>query len=389
MPGSTPARTYLDAATAMPLHPVAQQALLAALDDGWADPSRLYAEAARARRLSDAARQALADVIGCHADEIIATSSGTQAAHLAVAGAVKAAHEHDKAYNAVVHSTVEHSAVLRAVDEHCAHGGRRVAVPVDRTGVVDLDAWRQTVHGSGIALAALMHANHEVGTVQPVSAAGQACAVAHVPFYVDVSAALGWRDSPDAWSLLSASARKWGGPAGVGILAVRRTARWSNPLPHAPEEHHVVPGGASLPNVVAAAASLRAFVAERTQAETRLRALIDRIRTEVASRVADVEVVGDPLDRLPHIVTFSCLYVDGEALVHALNAQGFSVSSGSACTSETGQPSHVLTAMGVLSHGNVRVSLHPGITAAEVDRFLDVLPETVRRLRATSGVADI
>jgi cysteine desulfurase len=137
---------------------------------------------------------------------------------------------------------------------------------------------------------------------------------------------------------------------------------------------------------VAAAAALRAAVGEAPAQAARLSPLVDRIRTTVAATVPDVEVVGDPADRLPHLVTFSCLYVDGEALLHALDRHGFAVSSGSSCTSSTLRPSHVLEAMGVLSHGNVRVSLHRETAQEEVDRFLAVLPGVVAGLRAEVGV---
>ena len=172
----------------------------------------------------------------------------------------------------------------------------------------------------------------------------------------------------------------------MGILAVRKGTRWSSPLPADEREQGRVPGFGNLPAVVAAAASLRARAAELAGEAARLGPLVDRIRDRVAATVPDVEVVGHPTARLPHLVTFSCLYVDGEALLHALDARGFAVSSGSSCTSSTLTPSHVLEAMGVLSHGNVRVSLHRETTEAEVDRFLAVLPEVVAELRRTAGV---
>jgi cysteine desulfurase len=131
---------------------------------------------------------------------------------------------------------------------------------------------------------------------------------------------------------------------------------------------------------------LRAALDEAATEAVRLSALVDRIRAEVARTVPDVEVVGDPVERLPHLVTFSCLYVDGEALLHALDREGFAVSSGSSCTASTLRPSHVLEAMGVLSHGNVRVSLHRGTTEGEVDRFLAVLPVLVARIRTEAGM---
>jgi cysteine desulfurase len=145
----------------------------------------------------------------------------------------------------------------------------------------------------------------------------------------------------------------------------------------------------SVPLVVAAAAALRAVVAEADTEADRLGALVDHIRATVAETVPDVELVGDPYERLPHLVTFSCLYVDGEALLHALDRRGFAVSSGSSCTSETLRPSHVLAAMGVLSHGNVRVSLHRDTTAEQVDRFLDQLPGIVAELRSEVGAGGL
>ncbi|ESU46056.1 putative pyridoxal-phosphate-dependent aminotransferase [Streptomyces sp. HCCB10043] len=136
---------------------------------------------------------------------------------------------------------------------------------------------------------------------------------------------------------------------------------------------------------MAAAASLRAVRDGAAAEAVRLRALVDRIRSVVAERVPDVEVVGDPVRRLPHLVTFSCLYVDGETLLHELDRREFSVSSGSSCTSSTLTPSHVLKAMGVLSEGNVRVSLPPGTAGADVDRFLEMLPEVVAEVRERLG----
>jgi cysteine desulfurase len=262
-----------------------------------------------------------------------------------------------------------------------AAGGVAVPVPVVRLGRLDADAWRAAVAAPGVALAALISASHEVGTRQPVADAAAACAAAGVPLYVDAAQSVGREPLPAGWSVLSASARKWGGPPGVGVLVIRKGVRWEAPYPE--------PGVPDLPAVVAAAAALRAVAAEAAAEAARLGPLVDRIRATVAATVPDVEVVGDPVDRLPHLVTFSCLYVDGEALLHALDRRGFAVSSGSSCTASTLRPSHVLEAMGVLSHGNVRVSLHRETTAADVDRFLAELPGIVAALRAEAGVVGL
>ncbi|MFI7574108.1 cysteine desulfurase family protein [Micromonospora sp. NPDC049497] len=377
---------YLDAATAVPLHPVARQALLAALDDGWADPARLYGQARRARQLLDAAREATAVTLGVRADELSFTPSGTAAAHSAVLGGLAG---HRRVGRTLVHSAIEHSAVLHAGEKHVAEGGTATSVPVDRLGRLDLTAWSEAVRAPGVALAALIAASHEVGTVQPVAEAAAACADAGVPLSVDAAQMVGRAPVPAGWSVLTASAHKWGGPPGVGLLVVRKGTRWESPWPADERESGRTPGVVNLPAVVAAAASLRAAAADAAAEAARLAPLVDRIRARVAAEVPDVEVVGDPYHRLPHLVTFSCLYVDGEALLHALDRRGFAVSSGSSCTSSTLRPSHVLEAMGVLSHGNVRVSLHRETTAAEVERFLAELPGVVAELRAEAGVVGL
>ncbi|MCX4470913.1 aminotransferase class V-fold PLP-dependent enzyme [Micromonospora sp. NBC_01655] len=377
---------YLDAATAAPPHPVARQALLAALDDGWADPARLYTQARRARQLLDAAREAAAATLGVRADELSFTPSGTTAAHSAVLGGLAGRR---RVGGALVHSAIEHSAVLHAAERHVAAGGTATCVPVDRLGRVEVAAWSTAVAAPGVALAALIGASHEVGTVQPVAEAAAACAAAGVPLYVDAAQLVGRAPVPGGWSVLTASAHKWGGPPGVGLLVVRKGTRWESPWPADERESGRTPGVVNLPAVVAAAASLRAAAADAAAEAARLAPLVDLIRARVAAEVPDVEVVGDPVDRLPHLVTFSCLYVDGEALLHALDRRGFAVSSGSSCTSSTLRPSHVLEAMGVLSHGNVRVSLHRETTPAQVERFLAELPGIVTELRAEAGVVGL
>jgi cysteine desulfurase len=225
-----------------------------------------------------------------------------------------------------------------------------------------------------------------VGTRQPVSeVAGR---IDPVPLVVDGTQTVGHAPLPDGWSVLAADSRMWGGPT-LGVLAVRTGIRWRSPYPEDERESGRIPGVPDLPSAVAAAASLRAVLAEREAQAARQAALVDRIRQAVPATVPDVDVVGDPVDRLPHIVTFSCLYVDGEALLTGLDKHGFAVSSGSSCTSSTLEPSHVLVAMGALTSGNVRVSLHRDVTAGDVDEFLAVLPQVVAEVRAGLGAAGL
>ncbi|WP_346177883.1 cysteine desulfurase/sulfurtransferase TusA family protein [Streptomyces cuspidosporus] len=378
---------YFDAASSAPLHPVARQALLAALDEGWADPARLYREGRRARLLLDAAREAAADAVGVRPDELTFTSSGTRALHDGIAGALAGRR---RAGRHLVHSAVEHSAVLHAAAAHEAAGGTVAEVPVDRAGRVAPGAYAAALRAAPgpTALACLQSANHEVGTRQPVAETAAECAEAGVPLLVDAAQSLAFGPVPGDWSLLTASAHKWGGPSGVGLLAVRKGVRFAPQGPADERESGRAPGFENIPAVVAAAASLRAVREEAAAEAERLRELVDRIRTRVPRLVPDVEVVGDPERRLPHLVTFSCLYVDGEALLHELDRAGFSVSSGSSCTSGTLTPSHVLRAMGVLSEGNVRVSLPLGTAEEDVERFLAVLPDVVRGVRGRLGAPE-
>ncbi|WP_205687520.1 cysteine desulfurase family protein [Cellulomonas endophytica] len=382
----------LDAAGAAPPSARARAALLAALDEGWSDPRRLHAEGRRARALLDGARESFAAVLGVRTEDVALAPSGTAALH---AGVLTVARGRRRTGDGVVVGAVERAAVLHAAEHavavHAREGGPggpgRVVVPVDGQGRVDGGALAEAVGRPGVALVALQHANGEVGTRQPVARAAAAARAARVPLLVDAGAALGHEAVADGWDLLAADAADWGAPGPLGVLAVRPGVRRA---PVAPEdEDRWFPGGVSVPLALAAAVALEeALDAAAAQGVAR-RALVDRLRARVAAEVADVEVVGDPVDRLPHVLTFSCLYVDGEALVTALDAAGFAVGSGSACTSSALEPSHVLAAMGVLTHGNVRLALPVGTRAGDVERFCDVLPGLVAQVRSALGATGL
>jgi cysteine desulfurase len=348
--------------------------MLAALDRGYADPRRLHTAARDARLVLDNAREAVAEALGVRRDEVSFTSSGTDAVHRGLLGLVRAATRG----RVVVHPRVEHSAVLHAV----SWGAESDPVAVTGEGRVDEGVLVEHATGPAVAAVALQSANHEVGTIQPV---GRIELPPGVPLFTDACASMGRLPLPEGWSVAAGSAHKWGGPAGVGVLLVRKGVRWRNPFPEDDRVDERVAGFENVPAALAAAAALQAVVAERDEVNARQRALVDRIRARVAA-IPDAEVVGDPVDRLPHLVTFSFLYVDGEAIVDALNRQGFEVASGSACTASTLEPSHVLAAMGALTHGNVRVSLTRDATETDVEAFLAVLPGTVARIRADAGL---
>jgi cysteine desulfurase len=376
-------RGYLDAASSEPLHPAAREVLLSAVEAGFADPLRLHHRGRDARLLLDNARAVVASCLGVRQDEVTFTASGTQAVHLGVLGLLQG---RSRVSTRLVHSAVEHSAVMQAGSWWTRQAGGTTAVAgVDAAGRVSPERLTEAL-AEETGVLAVQSANHEVATLQPLEEVYARASAADVPVFVDFAASAARMDLPEGWSAAAASAHKWGGPAGVGVLLVRKGARWRAPFPVDDRTDARVSGFENVPAALAAAAALQARIAERDEVNARQFALIDRIRERVAATVPDVEVVGDPVGRLPHLVTFSCLYVDGEALVTELDREGFGVASGSACTASTLTPSHVLAAMGALTHGNVRVSLTRETTEAEVDRFLEVLPTVVSQLRDRAGV---
>ncbi|KRF15916.1 cysteine desulfurase family protein [Nocardioides sp. Soil796] len=367
---------YLDAASSEPLHPAARDTLMAALEHGYADPRRLHGPARNARLMLDNAREVVATCLGVRPDEVTFTPSGTHAVHLGVLGLLAG---RARVSPVLAHSAVEHSSVVHAAQWHAARGGEVVELPVDREGRSSTE-----LPDGPLGLVAVQAANHEVGTIQPVEQVAEAAG--ETPLFMDACAAAGRVALPDGWAAAAVSAHKWGGPAGVGALVVRKGARWRQPFPGDDRIDERTTGFENVPGALAAAAALQAMTAERDDLAARQHALVDEIRTRVAATVPDVEVVGSADHRLPHLVTFSCLYVDGEALVAELDRRGFGVASGSACTASTLEPSHVLAAMGVLTHGNVRVSLTRDVDRTQVDAFLDVLPEVVAAIRAEAGL---
>jgi cysteine desulfurase len=377
---STGPTAYLDTASSEPLHPAARAVLEQALDRGYADPRRLHGPARNARLLLDNAREVTAEALGVRPDEVTFTPTGTHAVHLGVLGLLAG---NERQGRRLLASAVEHSAVMHAGGWHRARGGSFDTLPVDALGrLAPETAVSAVAEAEEGAVLAVQAANHEVGTVQPVT---EVAGVTAGPLFVDACASAGRMPLPAGWTAAAASAHKWGGPAGVGVLLVRKGARWRNPFPGDDRVDERTTGMENVPAALAAAAALQAVVAEREEVNARQAALVDRLRAGVA-RIPDTEVVGDPVDRLPHLLTFSFLYVDGEAIVTELDRLGFAVASGSACTASTLEPSHVLAAMGALTHGNVRVSLSRDSGQDDVDRLLAALPDVVARIRHGAGL---
>jgi len=372
--------------------PAARATLMAALDAGWADPRRLYAEGRSARALLDQAREVLAQGLGARPAEVSFLPSGPAALRTGLEGLRNAGRRRGAR---MVATAVEHSAILTTGRYHAAAAqdpSLFAEVPVDALGRVNLSALEQAVAEGGTVLAAVQSANGEIGTRQPLEQAHALCRTHGIPLLVDAMASLGRDPITEHFDVLAGDARSWGGPSGLGVLVVPERTRWRRPGPISDVEHGRTDVEPVVALALAAAEAWRQTEANRMDQSTLSSATIRRLRA-AAHDLPDVDVVGDPDDRLPHVLTFSLLYVDGEALVIELDRRGFAVGSGSACTSSTLEPSHVLAAMGVLTHGNVRVTLPLSPIAPTLDdgvsRFIAELPDAVAAVRAHLGASDL
>jgi cysteine desulfurase len=369
-------RVFLDASGSAPLTPRVHDALRAGYADGWADPRRLSYESRRAQSILDGAREAVADAVGNSPELTFLIPDAVLGLERAVTGMFSARRGRDR----ILVSSIEREVMLRSA-EFVAAGVD--TIPVDDHGHVDLEALAAFAALPDAALAAIQHANQEIGTIQRLEAVAEILREHQVPLLVDATASIGHVEAPRHWDALVAHPADWGGPSGVGVLALRDRTRW---LPAWPDNDPWAPGTVSIPLALAAAVALQERLDQAESTRARLFALVDRLRGLLA-HLEGVAVVGDPVERLPHVLTAAFLYLDGEPLVSGLDREGFAVGSGSACGKADFRPSHVLAAMGALSHGNLRLSLHPGISEADVDRFVDALRRVIETTRQQMGAS--
>jgi cysteine desulfurase len=382
-----PARTYLDHAAVWPLRPEAAAAWRDAAAVAVGDPAHRHAEGRAAAELLERATSATATAVGADDDALTWTSGGTEAVALAVLGSARAEALAGGGRRHLVVSAVEHSAVLAACERlRRDHAFVVDVVEVDRAGRVDADAVAAHVTERTLAVH-LQHANHEVGAIQPVVEVGRRCREVGAVLHVDACQTvgqLGLTVTDLGADLLTASAAKFGGPRGVGFLVQGERGRVVAVQEGDDRQRRRRAGQVDVAAVAAAAVALQVAV-DDLQAEHSNREVVRRhLRTRLAD-VPDVEVHGPLADAHPGIVAASALYVDGEALVAALDEAGFAVHSGSSCAATSGEPSHVLVAMGALTHGHVRISVGPGTSVADADRFVDAYASAVAALRERVG----
>ncbi|WP_407111228.1 cysteine desulfurase family protein [Streptomyces sp. DSM 116494] len=383
---------YLDHAATTPMLPEAVEALTAHLGVT-GNASSLHAAGRRARRTVEEAREALAEALGARPSEIVFTSGGTEADNLAVKGLYWSRRDADPARTRVLASPVEHHAVLDAVHWLGEHEGATVEyLPVDSHGRVHPDTLRQAIarNPGDVALATVMWANNEIGTILPVRKLAEAAAEFGVPLHSDAVQAFGQTPVDFATSGLAAmtvSGHKIGGPYGIGALVLGREHTPVPVLHGGGQERHVRSGTLDVPAVASFAVAGRLAAERREWFAREIGRLRDDLVAAVREAVPDAVLGGDPAPggRLPANAHFTFPGCEGDSLLLLLDAQGIECSTGSACTAGVAQPSHVLLATGVdpdLARGTLRFSLGHTSTEADVEALAKAIGPAVERARA-------
>jgi cysteine desulfurase len=386
---------YLDHAATTPMLPEAVQAMTAQLAVT-GNASSLHAAGRQARRTVEEAREALAEAIGARPSEVVFTGGGTEGDNLAIKGLYWARHAADPGRIRVLASRVEHHAVLDAVQWLADHEGARIDwLPVDAYGRVHPDALREAIarNPADVALATVMWANNEVGTISPIRELAAVAAEFGIPFHSDAVQALGQLDIGFADSGLDAMAvtgHKIGGPYGVGALLLRRDATPVPLLHGGGQERDVRSGTLDVPAIAAFATAVTLAAQRHAQFAEAIGALRDDLIAKIRQAVPDAVLNGDPAPegRLPANAHFSFPGCEGDSLLLLLDAQGIECSTGSACTAGVAQPSHVLLAMGAdeaRARGSLRFSFGHSSVPQDTDAVGAVIREVVERARRATA----
>jgi len=383
-------RVYLDHNATTPADPAVVEAMTEVLRDEFGNPSSVHYYGQRAKARLDRARVSLAALIGADPSEIVFTSGGTEADVLALRGAADALEPGGK--RRLVTTPIEHEAVLQTAKVLTRRGWQVTFLNVDESGVIDPDALAAALTPE-TSLVSVMHANNEIGTVQPIEALAALARARGAWFHTDAVQSIG-KIPVDVRrlgvDLLALSAHKFHGPKGVGALWVRRGRRLVAQATGGRQERNRRAGTENVPAL--AGAGVAADVArERLSSAADTARLRDRLENEILRRVPGTTVNGARDRRVPNTSNIGFDGVEAESLLIALDLEGVAVSTGSACSSGTLEPSHVLKAMGLPLHRTtnaIRFSLGHGNTAAEIDHVVDIMPGIVERLRqVTAGVA--
>ncbi len=376
---------YFDYAATTPVRPEVVDAMLPYLGASFGNPSSPHRFGRSARAGLEQARREIAEAVGAEPNQVIFTSGGTEADNLAVIGTALAARNKGRRMAAVTAST-EHKAILAAAHAVVHMGGEEVMLPTDGHGLVDLDALARAVEARP-AVVSIMWVNNEIGVVQPTQVIAQICGEAEVPFHTDAVQAFGKVPvslSETPCTLVSLSGHKIGAPKGIGALIVRGKGIVEALVHGGGQQFGIRPGTENVAGAVAMGCAARLAAQEQASEAGRLRELRDELAAGLRGGVPDIVIHAEKVERAPHILSTSVPRTDGQALLMHLDLAGIAASGGSACTTGSVDPSHVLAALGVprdLAQGTVRLSLGHDTTRAHVERVIAVFPAIVQKVR--------
>lgn len=372
---------YLDNNATTPLDQRVIDVMLPILRDQYANPSSVHVAGQQARHLVESAREVVAGAIGARPRQIVFTGGGTEANNLAIRGRLASVPD----LRHFVTTAVEHESVLRMADQLEREGYRVTRVGVDGRGHLDLDAFEAALT-EDTGLASVMHANNETGVVFPIERVGELTSARDIPLHVDATQTVGKLPidvSVLPVDILTMAAHKFHGPKGVGAIYLRRGVRVQPQMLGGHQERDLRAGTENVAGIVGMAEALRLAVEHLDEENTRVRSLRDRLENGIIERASIARVLGDRACRLPNTTNIGFEQLSAEGILMVLSGEGICASSGSACSSGSIDPSHVLQAMGIepaVAHGAIRFSLSRFNTDADIDRALEIIPAAIDRL---------
>ena len=381
-------RTYLDYAATTPVRPEVLEAMLPYFTESYGNPSSIHSFGQEAKGAMQEARERVAALIGARSEEIVFTGGGTEADNLALKGVAFANEAKGKH---IITSAIEHHAVLESLHFLEKRGFRMTCLPVDGYGLVDPQEVKEAIADDTV-LVSIMHANNEVGTIQPIAEIGAIARERGVYLHVDAVQTVGHIPlgvNELNVDLLSMSAHKLYGPKGVGALYVRKGTRLVSLIHGGEQERRRRASTENIPGIVGFGKAAEIAKGEIEKEAERLTVLRDHLIEGLLERIEDIRLNGHPTRRLPNNVNVSIRYIEGESMLLNLDMEGIGASTGSACSSGTLEPSHVLLALGLSheeAHGSLRFSLGRETTEEDIDQVLEVLPPIVDKLRAMSPI---
>lgn len=380
-------KVYFDHSATTPVHPAVAEEMCKYLTDNFGNPTSLHSYGRIVRKAVEEAREKVAQAIGADPKEIVFTSGGTESDNMAIHGV---AYGNRNKGNHIITSAVEHHAVLNTVKALGKEGFTITILPVDKYGMVSVDDVAAAITDKTI-LITIMHANNEVGSIMPIREIGRLAKEKGIIFHTDAVQSFGKipvNVDDLGVDLLTISGHKIYGPKGIGALYVRSRTRWRQTLLHGGAQERLRRAGTeNVPGIIALGKAAELAVANLEEESARLTRLRDRLIKEIMEKIDHVQLTGHPTNRLPNHVSITFDFIEGESMLLSLDMKGVAASSGSACTSGSLEPSHVLLSMGIpheVAHGSIRITMGKDNTDEDIDYFMEVMPPIVKRLRAMS-----